>query len=99
MRRTLMLLILCAALATPVIAGANDQTIPPKAHWTPTPLARWSVDVNQWASLLLDKGMITSQEYSQLTQPQPSSPLQPSHGREWTWDDIDRNPIRNTGGD
>jgi hypothetical protein len=99
MRRTLIRLILCTALATPVMVSANDQTIPPAAHWTPTPLARWSVDVNQLASLLLDKGMITAHEYSQLTQPQASSPSQPSHGREWTWDDIDRDPLRSMGGD
>jgi hypothetical protein len=51
------------------------------------------------ASLLLDKGMITPQEYSRLTQSQASSPSRPSDGREWTWDEIARDPVRSTGGD
>jgi hypothetical protein len=99
MRRALILLILCVALATPVVASAIDQTIPPEAHWTPRPPARSTVDVNRLASLLLDKGMITPQEYSRLTQSQASSPSQPSDGRGWTWDEIDRDPVRSTGGD
>lgn len=99
MRRTLILVILCAALATPVVASADGQTIPPEAHWTPTSPVRSTVDVNQLASLLLDKGLITPQEYSQLTQPQASSPSQYSPGRAWTWDEIDRNPVRSMGGD
>jgi hypothetical protein len=99
MRRTVILLILCVALATPLVASAIDQTIPPEAQWTPRPPARSAVDVNRLASLLLDKGMITPQEYSRLTQPQASSPSQHNDGREWTWDEIDRNPVRSTGGD
>lgn len=99
MRRTVMMVILCAALSTPLMASADGQTIPPEANWTPTPPARSTVDVSQLASVLLDKGVITPQEYSQLTQTQASSPLQPSHGRAWTWDEIDRPPVRSTGGD
>jgi hypothetical protein len=32
MRRTVMMVIMCAALAMPVVAMADDQTIPPEAH-------------------------------------------------------------------
>jgi hypothetical protein len=99
MRRALIPLILSVALATPVVASAIDQTIPPEAYRTPRPPAQSTVDVNRLASLLLDKGMITPQEYSRLTQSQASSPSQPSDGREWTWDEIDRNPVRRAGGD
>jgi hypothetical protein len=58
MRRTLILMMLmtCAALAMPVVATGDDQTIPPEAHWTPTPPARSTVDVNRLVSLLVDKG-------------------------------------------
>ncbi len=99
MRRTVMMVMMCAALATPVVAIGDDQTIPPEAHWTPTPPARSAVEVNQLASVLVDKGMITRQEYIQLTHPEVYSPLQHRRGRGWTWDDIDRNPVRSTGGD
>ena len=99
MRRTVMLVILCAALATPLMARADGQTIPPEANWTPTPPARSTVDVNQLASVLVDKGVITPGEYSQLTQPKASSPSQPSRARVWTWDEVDHPPVRSTGGD
>jgi hypothetical protein len=98
MRHALIMLMMCAALATPMVASAEDQTIPPEANWTPTPLARSTADVNQLASLLVDKGMITPQEYIQLTHPRVSSPSQHSRARAWTWDEIDHSPVRSTGG-
>ena len=99
MKRTLTMLMICAVLAMPVVAIGDDQTIPPEAHWTPTPAARSTVDVNRLATLLVDKGMITPREYSQLTEPQASSPAQQGRAREWTWEKIDHNPVRSTGGD
>jgi hypothetical protein len=99
MKRTWMMLMMCAALATALVASADDQTIPPEAHWTPTPPARSTVDANQLASVLVEKGMISPEEYTRLTHPQASSPLQQSHARGWTWDEIDRNPVRSTAGD
>jgi hypothetical protein len=99
MRHTLMMLVMCAALATPVLAMADDQTLPPEANWTPTPPARSAVGGNQLTSLLVDTGMITAQESAQLTHPQASSPSQQNRARAWIWDEIDRNPIRSTGGD
>jgi hypothetical protein len=99
MKRTWMILMMCAALATPMMAGAGDQTIPPEAHWTSTPPMRSTVDVNQLASMLVEKGMISPHEYSQLAHPQAPSPSQSSHGRAWSWDEIEHNPVRSSGGD
>jgi Ni/Co efflux regulator RcnB len=48
MRRPVMIVMLCAALATPMAASAGDQTIPPEAQWTPTPPARATVDAHRW---------------------------------------------------
>lgn len=96
MRRTLMTLMLFAALAMPVLAVADDQNIPPEANWTPTPPARRTVDTVQLASLLVEKGMITPQEYTQLTRPLSSSPSPQGNGSDRTWGDIDayrRSPV------
>lgn len=57
MRRTVILLILCAALATPMMATGDDQTMPLEARWTPTPPARSTLVAHQLASLLVDKGI------------------------------------------
>jgi hypothetical protein len=99
MRRTVMMVIVCAVLATPLMASADDQTIPPEAHWTPTPLTRSTVDVDQLARVLVDKGVITPREYSQLNQSQASSPSQHSRARVWSWDEADYPAVPSTGGD
>jgi hypothetical protein len=96
MRRTVMMVIMCAALATPLVASADDQTIPPEAQWTPTSPARSTVNVHQVASVLVDTGMITPHEDTPLTQPQASSPSPHSRARAWTWGDTDRDPVRST---
>lgn len=96
MKRNLMVLALVAVLALPLMVWADETVIPPEANWTPTPPARSSVDVNQLVSLLVEKGMITPQEYAQLTNPQSSSPSLRGNGRVRTWSDIDayqRSPI------
>jgi hypothetical protein len=99
MKRTLMIVAMLAALTIPVIAGADDQGwMPPE--WTPTPPARQTIDANQLASLLIEKGMITQRDYAQLTQPQLSSPSPQGNGRVWTWGEIDayqRSPLSNQG--
>jgi hypothetical protein len=99
MKRTLMAMAVLAALAVPMIAGADDQGwMPPE--WTPTPLARQTVDLVRLAQLLEAKGVISDQEYAQLTQPQSSSPSPQGSGRVWTWDEIDayqRSPLHSQG--
>jgi hypothetical protein len=99
MRRTLLMLMMFALLAMPVMATADDQTIPPEAHWTPTPPAEQTVDMVRLVSLLVEKGMITTQEYAQLTHPQSSSPSPQGNGRGWMWGEIDayqRSPINSS---
>lgn len=99
MRRTLLMLMMFALLAMPVMATADDQTIPPEAHWTPIPPAEQTVDMVRLVSLLVEKGMITTQEYAQLTHPQSSSPSPQGNGSGWTWGEIDayqRSPINSS---
>jgi hypothetical protein len=99
MRRTVMMCMLCAALATPMVASAGDQTIPPEAQWTPTPPARATVDANRLAGMLVDTGVISPHEYTHLTQTQASSPAPHRRAGVWTWEAIDHNPVRSRGGD
>ncbi|HSF29654.1 MAG TPA: hypothetical protein VLK82_04160 [Candidatus Tectomicrobia bacterium] len=96
MKRTLMIVALLTALTIPVIAGADDQGwMPPE--WTPTPPARPMVDLVRLVQLLEAKGVISDQDYALLTRPQSSSPSQPGHGRVWTWNEIDNNPVLRAG--
>ena len=99
MKRKLMILAVLAALAVPMIAGADDQGwMPPE--WTPTPPAQQTVDLVRLVQLLEAKGVISDLEYARLTQPQWSPPLPQGNGRGWTWDEIDayrRSPIRSQG--
>jgi hypothetical protein len=88
-----------AAVATSLAASADDQTIPPEAHWTPTPPARSTAEVNQLASVLVDTGMMNPEASTPLTHPRVSSPSPHSRVRAWTWDDIDHHRVRSTGGD
>jgi hypothetical protein len=96
MKRTLMVVAMLAALAIPMIAGADDQGwMPPE--WNPTPPARPTVDLVRLVQLLEAKGVISDQDYVQLIQPQLSVPAPQRHARVWTWDEIDayqRSPIR-----
>jgi hypothetical protein len=99
MKRLPITVALMLLLALPLMAGADDQGwMPPE--WTPTPPAQQTIETAQLASLLVDKGMITPQDYAQLTQPPGSSPAPQGNGRGWTWDEIEayqRSPIRSSG--
>jgi hypothetical protein len=97
MKRTLMTLAVLTMLAMPMMAMADDQPMPPEANWTPTPPAQQMVDVGQLASLLVEKGMISRQEYAQLTRPQSSTPTQQGPSREWSWNEIDNSPVLRAG--
>jgi hypothetical protein len=99
MRRTAMLLIICAALSTPMVASPGDQAIPPEAQWTPTPPMRSTADGNQLASVLVDTGMITPPASTPLTPPQASSAAPSSRARAWTWEEIDYRHVRSSAGD
>jgi hypothetical protein len=96
----LLMLMMSAMLAMPLMAMGDDQSIPPEANWTPTPPAQQTVEVARLASLLVEKGMITPREYAQLTQPQLSSSSPQGngrHARDWTWNEIDNNPVLRAG--
>jgi hypothetical protein len=96
MRRIWLISMMCVLLIMPVMATADDQTIPPEANWTPTPPAEQTVDTSRLANLLVEKGMITRQEYAQLAHPQLSSPWPQGHGKAWSWGGLDtyqRSPI------
>jgi hypothetical protein len=99
MKRTLMIVAMLAALTIPMLASADDQGwMPPE--WTPTPPARPTVDLVRLVQSLEAKGVISDQEYAQLTQPQVSAPSPQGNGRVWTWGQIDayqRSPLSNQG--
>jgi hypothetical protein len=86
-------------LTIPMLASADDQGwMPPE--WTPTPPARPTVDLVRLVQLLEAKGVISDQEYAQLTRPQVSAPSARGNGRVWTWGEIDayqRSPLSNQG--
>ena len=96
MKRYGVLLLVMMLLSLPLVVGADETPIPPEANWTPTPPARPIVDLVQLVQLLMAKGVISDQEYAQLTQPQSSSRSPAGHGRVWTWHEIYRNPVRST---
>jgi hypothetical protein len=99
MRCTVMLMMLCAALATPMVASGGDQAIPPEAQWTPTPPARSTAEGKLLASMLVDTGMIAQPKSTQLTASQASSPALYSRARAWTWEEIDHHRVRSSAGD
>ena len=97
MKRQLMILAMVTVLALPLMVWADETRIPPEANWTPTPPARQNVDLVQLVQVLRERGVITDQEYVQLTHPQMSSPARPGQTRTWTWDEIDHNPVLRAG--
>jgi hypothetical protein len=98
MKRTSMIVAVLMLLTLPLVVGADDQGwMPPE--WTPTPPARQTVDLVQLVELLRAKGVLTDHEYGQLTLPSVPSFARQGHGRVWTWNEIERNPARSTGGD
>jgi hypothetical protein len=94
MKRYLLVLMTLMLLTVPLMVAADDQGWMP-SNWTPTPLARPTVDLVQLVQLLMTKGVISDQEYAQLIQSQSSSPLQPGQARVWTWDQVYHNPVLN----
>ena len=92
MKRYMLIGLALLLLTVPLMAEADDQGwMPPE--WSPTPPARQSIDLGQLMQLLVTKGVISDQEYAQLTQPQSPSPAQPRHARVWTSDEIYHNPV------
>jgi hypothetical protein len=67
MRRYVVILMVLTLLSLPLVAGADDTTIPPEANWTPTPPASTKVDAAQLTEMLVRKGLLTPIEHSELT--------------------------------
>ncbi len=83
MKRNLMILAALVVLAIPLGVwaedGGNESTIPREMNWTAYPPARGGVDMTQLmdsrvplVELLVKQGVITSEEETQLTHPQPA---------------------------
>jgi hypothetical protein len=87
-----MMVVVMAMLLLPLVVVADDQGWMPPG-WNPTPPARPSVDVVQLVQLLKAKGVISDQEYAQLTQPQSSSEAPSGDGRVWRSNEIYHNPV------
>lgn len=92
MKRYVLLLLALMLLTVPLAIEAGDQGwLPPE--WTATPPAQPTVDLAYLMQLLRVKGVLSEQEYAELTQPQSSASEQ-ARGR--TWDEVYRNPSRNS---
>jgi hypothetical protein len=93
MQRKVMILAMLAVFALPVTVQADETVIPPEADWTATPPARRTVDANQLAALFVEKGMITQQDYAQLTRAPLSRPLVQHRDTARPFDDRDRHRV------
>ena len=89
MKRYVLALMILMLLALPLIAGADDQTIPPEANWTPTPPASSKVDARELMEVLVRKGLLTPIDQSELTQSPVAIPakelreMDRQHGSEY----------------
>jgi hypothetical protein len=73
MKRSLVTVAALALLALPAVAFADDTQIPPELNWNPTPPARETRDamgIDSLTEFLVQRGLITPQEGSELTQTQ-----------------------------
>ena len=52
MKRYVLILMVLTLLSLPFMAGADDQTIPPEANWTPTPPASSTVNAKELMEVL-----------------------------------------------
>jgi hypothetical protein len=98
MKQTLMVVTVLILLALPMMAGADDQGwLPPE--WTPTPPAQQTIDLAQTGQAPRANGVLTNDEYGQSTMPASPSSAQQERSSVWTWSEIERDPVRSTGGD
>jgi hypothetical protein len=68
MKRYMLVLMVLTLLSLPLMALADDQTIPPEANWTPTPPASPTVNARELVEVLVRKGLLAPIDQSQLTQ-------------------------------
>jgi len=74
MKRYVVVLMVLTLLSLPLVARADDQTIPPEANWSPYPPARSTVDAGQLTDVLVQKGVLTPVDRSDLTKSQNVPP-------------------------
>jgi hypothetical protein len=99
MQRKLLIMAVLTLWALPLIAAADDGSEPGMTSpwWTSTPPAQQTVNPEQLAQLLVEKGILTRQNYAHLTQRQSPVPSHQGQARTWTWDEIDNNPVLRAG--
>jgi hypothetical protein len=99
MKRKLLIMAVLALLALPLAAAAGGGGGPTMTSpgWTSTPPARQTVNPEQLTQLLVEKGVLTRQNYAQLTERQSPVPSRRGQTRTWTWDEIDNNPVLRAG--
>jgi hypothetical protein len=68
MKRYVVALMVLTGLVIPLMAWADDQSIPPEANWTPTPPYRSTVDAAQLTEILVRKGVLTPIDHRGLMQ-------------------------------
>jgi hypothetical protein len=92
MKRYVLVLLALMLFAVPLMVEAGDQGwLPPE--WTATPPMQPTVDLAHLVQLLRAKGVLSDQEYAQLTQPQSSAPGLASAR---TWEEVYRNTSRSS---
>jgi hypothetical protein len=68
MKRLMIFAAALAVLTLPVVAGADDEKIPPELNWDPTPPAQVVVDAEKLIDVLVKNGVLTPVEQTQITQ-------------------------------
>ncbi len=74
MKRYVVAFMVLTFLSLPLVAAADDMTIPSDSNWSAIPPARTKVDANQLMELLVRKGVLTPNDQSELTQSQGVTP-------------------------
>jgi hypothetical protein len=77
MKRYLVIIAALAFLGLPVVAGAEETSVPPELNWTATPPARKIVDTDRWTAVLaqlVPDGVITVEEQAHWLQPFVTAP-------------------------
>jgi hypothetical protein len=90
MQRYVVVLLVLTLFSLPLVARADDQTIPPEVNWSATPPTQTKVDAGQLMELLVRKGLLTPLDQNELTQSPVRAPandtreMDRQHGNEYT---------------
>ncbi len=89
MQRYIVVLLVLTLFSLPLVARADDQTIPPEANWSVTPPSQTKIDAGQLMEMLVRKGLLTPLDQNALTQSPVSAPandtrdMDRQHGNEY----------------